>query len=466
MINVNQVVEALRAALDESRVASGADVRERATSYWDQAPTRALALVKPRNTDEVSAALRICHAHRQPVVTHGGLTGCVEGAVASENEVIISLEKMNRIESIDVQGGIAIVEAGVILEALQQAALEQDLVFPLDLGARGSCTIGGNIATNAGGINVLRYGMMRNLVLGLEAVTADGTVISSMNQMLKNNAGYDLKQLFIGSEGTLGIVTRAVLKLFPRPLSCTTALVAMESFDAVTAFLNKLQRDLAGTLSAYEVMWGEYFRGVTVEGAHRAPMRSSYPFYVMVEAEGADPDKDTQRFEAVLEHALMAGTIVDAVLPKSESERRSLWDIREDFEAILPAYLYDVSLPIREMDGYIGQVLADIRAKWPEGHCYVLGHIADGNLHLFVQPGVEGDLHAESDELVYAPLAGLSGSVSAEHGIGTEKMRWLPHSRSADEIALMQLLKTSLDPNNLLNPGRVLKTSPDHSMQQ
>jgi len=290
----------------------------------------------------------ICHAGRQPVVTQGGLTGCVNGAVSAPDEIILSLERMKAIEAVDASTGTAIVQAGVILQSLQERADGEGLLFPLDLGARGSCTIGGNIATNAGGISVLRYGMMRNLVLGLEVVTADGSVLSSMNRMLKNNAGYDIKQIFIGSEGTLGIVTRAVLKLYPRPVTRNTALVALDGFDEVVTLLNATQRDLAGTLSAYEVMWG----------------------------------------------------------------------------------------------------------------CYVLGHIADGNLHLFVRPGTDGDLHDESDAIVYGALDGFDGSVSAEHGIGAEKMKWLGRSRSATEIEFMRVLKRSFDPLNLLNRGRVLPDEP------
>lgn len=455
---IDNIVTELEQALGPNCVVAGDTLSQRATSYWDQSPTNALALLKPRFTEQVSVALAICHQHRQAVVIQGGLTGCVEGAVAREDEVIISLERMNTIECIDSQAGTATVQAGVILEVLQDAVAEQGLLFPLDLGARGSCTIGGNIATNAGGINVLRYGMMRNLVLGLEVVTADGTVLSSMNQMIKNNAGYDIKQLFIGSEGTLGIVTRAVVKLHPKSSSCNTALVATDSFSKVTSLLNSLQRDLAGTLSAYEVMWGEYFRGVTAKGGHRPPMSRDYSFYIVVEAEGADPEGDTNRFERLLEQAFENETIVDAVIPKSEAERRAVWDIREVFEALLPAYLYDVSLPISAMASYIERVMEEFRRQWPLGDCFVLGHIADGNLHLFTRPGIEGDLHAQSDAIVYAPLQDLEGSVSAEHGIGTEKVAWLSKSRSADEIDMMRVLKKSLDPQNLLNPGRVLGT--------
>jgi FAD/FMN-containing dehydrogenase len=457
---MSDVITALTEKLGAENIFTGDALSERVTSYWNNAPTTALALLKPKSTEQVSQILAICHRYGQAVVTQGGLTNCVASAVATKNEVIISLERMNTIEIIDPQGGTATVQAGVILEKLQDTVAEQNLLFPLDLGARGSCTIGGNVATNAGGINVLRYGMMRNLVLGLEAVTADGTVVSSMNQMIKNNAGYDNKQLFIGSEGTLGIVTRVVVRLFPKPLSCTSAMVAMDSFEKVTSLLNTLQRDLAGTLSAYEVMWNEYFQGVTVEGAHRAPMSRDYPYYVMIEAEGADPEGDAVRFNRVLETAFEQDVIVDAVIPKSEAERRSLWDIRENFEAILPdhlpAYLYDISLPISEMHSYIDGVMIAMLAKWPEGKCYVLGHIADGNLHLFVIPGIADELHKESDAIVYARIEEVAGSVSAEHGIGIEKVDWLYSSRSEADITMMRLLKKTLDPQNLLNPGRVL----------
>ncbi len=443
-------------ALGSDAVVLREALAERATSYWDPSPMSARALIRPRSTEELSQAMTICHRHRQAVVTHGGLTGCVAGAVASADEIIVSLERMNRIEAIDSQGGTVTTQAGVVLEVLQEAVKEHDLLFPLDLGARGSCTIGGNIATNAGGINVLRYGMMRALILGLEVVTADGTVLSSMNQMLKNNAGYDLKQLFIGSEGTLGIVTRAVLRLFPLPTSCSTALVAIDDFDHVATLLRTLQRDLAGTLSAYEVMWGDYYRAVTEPGTNRAPLARDYPFYVVLEAEGADQEFDPLRFERALEQAFEAGHVVDAVITKSEAERREVWEVRENFESILPGILYDVSLPISAMGDYSRQVQASVHSRWPGADCLILGHIADGNLHLFVKPNQPGDWHAESDRIVYGALQGLGGSVSAEHGIGTEKLGWLAASRSEDEIAAMRLLKRSLDPENLLNPGRVL----------
>lgn len=442
-------------------VVYGESLHQRAVSYWDSTPTQALALVKPVSTEQVSELLRWCYQRQLPVVTQGGLTGCVEGCVAAGNEIILSLERMAQIEEIDPVGGTAQVQAGVILETLQQAVADQGLCFPLDLGARGSCTLGGNAATNAGGINVLRYGMMRNLVLGLEAVLPDGTIVSSMNQMLKNNSGYDLKQLFIGTEGTLGVITRLVVRLFPQPLSCNSALVALDSFDQVTQLLNRLQRDLAGTLSAFEVMWGDYIQRVTQPGWHKPPMASDYHFYVLLEAEGADPENDGTRFAALLEQSLEEGVIVDAVLPKSELERRQLWDIRENFEALYqqpPTFLYDISLPIKDMQAYVTQVKARLQARWPKAECSVLGHMADGNLHLFISPLCEGErshLHHQADEDVYEPLRQFEGAVSAEHGIGIEKKAWLGHSRSCAEIDLMRALKKTLDPKLLLNPGRI-----------
>lgn len=457
---MSDIVTEIAAIVGAARVLIGDAVAERVTSFWNSAPMQAKAIVLPATTEEVAAILRCCHAYKQTVITQGGLTNCVAAAEPTSSDVVLSLQKMNRIIEIDAVGGTAVVEAGAILQNVQEAVAAHGLRFPLDLGARGSCTIGGNIATNAGGINVLRYGMMRNLVLGLEAVLADGTVISSMNRMMKNNAGYDVKQLFIGTEGTLGVVTQAVLRLFPQPASRHSAIVALETFDGVANFLLRLQQQLADSLSAFEIMWGDYYHAVTGDGGHRAPLSRDYPFYVVFEAEGTHPDSDERRFEDILEQALADALIVDAVIPKSEAENRDIWNIREEFDAILepePVYLYDVSLPIREMENYVARVKANVIERWPDGRCYTIGHVADGNLHFFVAPNEQGDLHRDSDECVYEPLTDVGGSVSAEHGIGTEKMRWLPHSRSAAEIDLMRVLKQNLDPKNLLNPGRVVQ---------
>ena len=449
----------LATIVDGKRVLPPDAIAERATSYWNSAPMQARALVMPSTTDEVAAILRACNDAGQAVITQGGLTNCVEAVEPTSTDVVLSTEKMAGIVEIDHVGGTATVEAGAVLQTVQETVAGEGLYFPLDLGARGSCTIGGNIATNAGGINVLKYGMMRNLVLGLETVLADGTVVSSMNRMLKNNAGYDTKQLFIGSEGSLGIVTRAVLRLFPLPQTRQDALVALSSFDNVVALLARLKSELAGSLSAFEIMWNDYYAAVTEAGWHRAPLPRDYPYYVVFQAEGSDPGTDGARFERVLEAALEDGIIVDAVLPKSEAEVRDVWRIREDFDALMqmaPLYLYDVSLPIRDMENYVNEVYRLVDQRFPGGKAWTLGHIADGNLHFFIWPGGEGDHYHAANECVYDPLQPYGGSVSAEHGIGLGKLKWLPHSRSKADIELMRTLKQSLDPNGILNPDRVI----------
>ena len=456
---MSDLIDRLQQVVGQNGIISGPDLAERAVSYWDPSPTKAKALVRPQSTQQTSDVLRVCHEHGQPVVIQGGLTGVVEGALASPEEIIISLENMSAIESVDVQDGVAVIQAGAILQSVQEQLSDQGFMFPLDLGARGSCTIGGNVATNAGGMNVLRYGMIRNQVLGLEVVLADGRILSSMNQMLKNNTGYDLKQLFIGSEGTLGVVTRVVVKLFPMPKSRQTALLATESFDSVVRILKTMQSDLAGTLSAYEVMWNNYFRAVTVDGAHSAPLSRDYPYYLLVEAEGVDPDSDEQRFQKILEKVFEEGDVVDAVIPKSQAERESLWAIREDFEAVLPAYLYDVSLPIKSMTTYVDRLEKAFSTWRLDAEYVVFGHIADGNLHLFVTPYDEGAHYERCNEIVYGCLEGLNGSISAEHGIGLDKKAWLGNTRSEEEIEIMRGLKNLLDPTNILNPGKVIDQS-------
>lgn len=456
-----QLIEQLIAIVGESAVLTGDELSSRSNSYWDATPMTAKALVRPRTTAEVSEVLKLCHANAQTVVTHGGLTGTVEGAKATDTDIIVSLERMNLIEEIDTSGRTATVQAGCILQTVQQEIEDKGLLFPLDLGARGSCTIGGNVSTNAGGINVIRYGMMRELVLGLEAVLADGTVLSSMNRMLKNNAGYDLKQLFIGSEGTLGIVTRVVLKLAELPVSANSALVAMDDFQQVTDLLKFVDKSLGGHLTSYEVMWDNYYKRVTEPGWHSSPMARDYKFYVVLEAQGADQQQDNIRFTAVMEQALEQGLIVDAVLPKSKAERDRVWAIREDFEALLehqPQFIYDVSLPIKDMEAYVQSLEQQLRAQWADIYFYALGHIGDGNLHFFISPSSDSseNLHDKVNKIVYNPLRAIGGSVSAEHGIGLEKRPYLDRSRNETEVALMKLLKRTLDPKNILNPGKVI----------
>ena len=459
----------LRAAVGEHAVLTGERVRECAVDVQGHVPGAA-ALVRPRSTAEVSAVLRLCHDRGQPVVPQGGRTNLVEGTVSSPRELIVSLERMNRIERVDAAGRTMRVEAGVILQRAQEEAERHDLMFPLDLGARGSCTIGGNISTNAGGVRVLRFGMMRSLVLGIEAVLADGTVLESLNRMLKNNAGYDLKQLFIGSEGTLGIVTRADLRLFPRPRSVATAFVACRDFPALVRLLGHLDARLAGQLGAFEALWPEYYAITTsAPTGHTAVLPRDHGMYGLIETLGSDPDADSLRLEQALEAALSQDLIVDAVVAKSESERRAIWEPREDVWQVQEQYgntfNFDVSLAIEDMAPYLARVRADVAEQFPRGRTFAFGHIADGNLHIIVTPGAAAaelgrdaqEVRSAVERIVYEPLRAIAGSISAEHGIGLERRMHLGISRTQAEIATMRALKAALDPKHILNPGKVLE---------
>lgn len=460
---MDKLLNDLLGVVGSAGVLTGDDVTQRSVDWFTGAPCRAKAIIRPRSTEQLSQVMAICYEAGQPVVTHGGMTGIVHGGVASPEELVVSLELMNQIEEVDSVGATMQVQAGVTLQHVQEAAQAIDMQFPLDLGARGSCTIGGNIATNAGGIRVIRYGMMRQQVLGLEAVLSDGTVVSSLNKMLKNNAGYDLKQLFIGSEGTLGVVTRAVLRLQPHMPSEQTALVAVPSFDALTQLLNLVSRELANSLSAFEALWHNHYQLMTTESGKHAPLLADdSPFYAIIETLGVDEAQDAERFSQVLQRALEAELITDAVLASSHAQRSQIWAIREDIEVLVrelkPMFSYDVSLPIPHMNAYVEELERRLHSQWPDvGRLVVFGHLGDGNLHIMITVRDDSpDSRRQVEQLVYPPLEAFGGSVSAEHGIGLEKKPYLSVSRTAEEIALMQRLKVALDPKGLLNPGKVI----------
>ena len=458
---MNDLLSRLRTVLGENGVLEGERAREAAQSTWARLGTPR-AVLRPATTEDVSRVLALCNAAREPIVPWGGKTGLVEGGNATD-AFALSLERLNRIEMIDIAGATMTVEAGCILQSATEAADQHGLFFPLDLGARGSATIGGNISTNAGGNRVIRYGMMRDMVLGIEAVLADGTVLSSLNRLIKNNAGYDLKQLFIGTEGTLGIVTRAVLRLRPKPGSHAVALVAVDEFAALPQLLRHAEAGLGGGLSAFEVMWEDFYRLVTTPPAKgRAPLPHGHAHYVLVEQLGSTEEPDAARFEEMLGQALERGLVVDAVIAKSEAERHQIWALRDDVGQVArnwPIFTFDVSLPISAMETYVAQVREQLQTRWPKTMTLmVFGHLGDGNLHLI--PGV-GDGSADArravEEIVYGGLDGREGSVSAEHGIGLEKRTYLARSRSGPEIALMRRLKQALDPNAILNPGKIFE---------
>ncbi len=455
------VVEALVEALGAQRVLVGdaGDVDERFHGDWSGAPHACpRAVVLPKTTADVAAAMRICHAHGQPVVPQGGLTGLAGGANPRIGDVVISLERMAGVEEIDDAAGTMTVLAGTVLQAAHDAARAAGWELAYDLGARGSCQIGGNLATNAGGNRVIRYGMAHEQVLGLEVVLADGTVVTSLTKMLKNNAGYDIKQVFIGSEGTLGIITRAVLRLHPATATRQTAIATTTSYEQLVAFLRHAQRT-SGGITAFEAMWPDFYDFMVAARGTRPPLSPGAAMYVLIEMSGDDPTGDDTRFENLLGGAIDAGLITDATIARSARDTAELWAIREA-EPIdkLPSVInFDVSLPISEIGRFADVCEQRLRAQWPDAHIFSFGHIGDSNLHLSMSMGVLTDEQTHAvDDVVYECVRDWHGSVSAEHGIGTLKRSYLAYSRSPEELDVMRRIKAALDPTGILNPGKVL----------
>ena len=425
-------------------------------SPWDTGqPFRGRFVVSPASTEQLSAVLRVCHEMNQTVVPLGGVTGLVQGCATTEEDIGLSLTAMNRIEEVDPVANTLVAEAGVTLRAAQEAAAEAGLFFPVDIGARDNCTLGGNVSTNAGGTKVIRYGMMRDSVLGLEAVLADGTVISSMNRYLKNNSGFDLKQLFIGTEGTLGIVTRVVMKLTTEPRSHNVALLAAENYGAVVELLSRSRASLGASLCGFEVMWQSFYAKATrPEGPQPSPIDTDYPFYVVVEAMGTQPAADADTFEAVMLELIEAGLALDGAIAKSDRERAGVWAIRHEVEWLVrDAFNFDVSLRVADAGDYIAELERRVNEEFPDAYVAAFGHLGDNNVHI----SILADDEARIQRHVYEALRPFEGAISAEHGIGLEKREWLPVSRSDDEIALMATLKRTLDPRGILNPGKVVE---------
>lgn len=458
----DDLLAALRGALTPGDVKTGGDVPQHALADWSgESGGTPIAHVTPRDVAQVSAVMEICSRHGAPVVPQGGMSGLAGGATPSEGAVLLSVAALDRIEEIDGDSALMVVGAGVPLQRIQEAAAAAGFAFPLDLGARGSCLIGGNIATNAGGNRVIRHGMTRDMVLGLEAVLADGTVLSMMNRMPKNNAALDLKHLFIGSEGTLGIVTRAVLRLSPAVAGANAALVALPGIDAAITLLRMAQRASSGRVTAFELMWRDYYEAITEEGGKRAPLPPGHPVYALIELQGADPDADRPMFDDMLEKAFEAGLIADAVVAQSQADVAAFWDMRDGISELLgaraPTISFDVSVPLARLGACIEALCAALDESYPDLRRLFFGHAGDSNIHLVAGPttGLDPTGHGIED-LVYGIVRDFRGSVSAEHGIGLHKKRWLGHSRSDAELALLRQLKETLDPAGILNPGKVL----------
>ena len=452
---VQDTITQLRTIVGEAHVLVGEDISNRWDGYPLGEPMQALCIVRPASTAEVSSVLAYCNETGLKVVPQGGRTGMAGGARTDIGEVALSLERLRAIGEVDLTAGTICVEAGAPLQSVQEAARAAGLSYPIDLGARGSATIGGTISTNAGGNSVFRFGMTREQVLGLEVVLADGTILSSMNRLIKNNTGYDLKQLFIGAEGTLGVVTRAVLRLRPDPGERATAFVGLHRFEDVLAFMVLASASADGALTSFEVMWQSFLDRILGQASHTPPLSETFPFYVLVEIVSHN---SAALIETVLQRAWDQGIIADAALAQSNAQTSAFWAIRDDIDALIaalkPVFLYDISLPQVSMEAYVHRLHERLSLIWEHVELVVFGHIADGNLHLFVSTGDAGD-HKAVDAIVYDLLRPLSGSVSAEHGIGLEKRNYLEVSRSSDELATMKRLKSALDPNGILNPGKI-----------
>lgn len=434
---------------------------------------RALAVAQPDTTDDVATLMRWCHAHRIPIVPQGGNTGLSGGAVpdGTGRAVVLSLARMRRIRAVDPVNDTLTVEAGCTLQEVREAAGAAGRLFPLSLAAQGSCTIGGNLATNAGGVQVLRFGNARELCLGLEVVTAEGEVWSGLRGLRKDNTGYDLRDLFIGSEGTLGIITAAVLKLFPLPATRLNALVAVPDPQAATQLLGLARRRLSADLTAFEFFSQTCMELVRqhVPGATR-PLAADSDWYVLLEMSSADEQASaSEALQDVLAAAFDQGLAVDAALSQSIAQFEALWALRENISEAQGAHgktiKHDISLPIPAISDFIDDVGARLVREHPAHRLVVFGHLGDGNLHYNLSPvagpGSPEDpafLAAEPaiNALVHDEVVQRGGSISAEHGLGILRRDEAARYRSAVELRLMRAVKQALDPLGLLNPGKLL----------
>lgn len=447
--SMRALIDALTGLLGADAVLNGDSIGPRYHSDWTRAYSATpIAVVLPRSTSEVSSIMKLCHEAGQTVVPQGGLTGLAGGAIPCATDLCLSLERMRGIQEIDESAASMTVLAGTTLQSVQEAAARAGFEFSVDMGSRGSCQIGGMIATNAGGMRVVQSGTMRDQVLGLEAVLADGTILDSTYKLLKNNTGYDLKHWFIGSEGTLGVITRAVLRLRARPVRRSTALCALSDYAAALELLRDVRGAFGNALSAFEIMWADFFEfAVSVSASRKSPFAESWPLYALVEAHAGE-----------LDEALSA--VDEAVISSSAAEARALWALRDapgEFATHMNPMNYDVSLPIGDIGSFVDECRQVFESHWPGHRSFFFGHIGDSNLHVTVALEMMQSASHKAVDAVFYPLVGnFRGSISAEHGIGVLKRDFLSCSRSEAELAAMWTIKNALDPSGILNPGKVL----------
>jgi FAD/FMN-containing dehydrogenase len=418
-------------------------------------------VVRPAATAEVARVVALCAAHGVAIVPQGGNTGLSGGSVpvGGRREIVLSLSRMNRIRELDALNDTMTVEAGCVLATIQAAAREAGRLFPVSLAAEGSCQIGGNLSTNAGGVNVLRYGMAREQVLGLEVVLPDGRVWEGLRGLRKDNTGYDLKQLFLGAEGTLGIITAAVLKLHPRPTAAATAWMAVESPQAAVELLGRLRGRLGERISAFELLSRACLEAVLRHApGTRDPLPAPHPWYVLAEiADSSEAAVLREQVEGALAECAEADGLRDAVLAQSEAQGRELWRIRETIpEAQFTNVKHDISVAVSKTPELIARTEKALRAAFPDAQPYIFGHVGDGNLHYNIGPESLVAQRAAVNRIVYDAVASLGGSISAEHGLGQLRRDEVLRHKGAVEMDLMRTVKRALDPQGLMNPGKVL----------
>jgi FAD/FMN-containing dehydrogenase len=432
---------------------------------------KALAVLLPKTTEEVANIVKLCAAHHVAIVPQGGNTGLCGGATPDDSgkQVILNLKRMNQIREIDAANQTITLEAGCILQAVQEKAAAQDFLFPLSLGAEGSCMIGGNLATNAGGTNVLRYGNTRDLCLGLEVVTAQGEIWNGIKGLRKDNTGYDLRDLFIGSEGSLGIITAAVMRLYPLPISQWTTLVATDNVASTIALLTLFQKRATSLLTGFEMMTQE---SLALNEKHfpqmANPLKGNPPFTVLIELSDHESEEHVRKLlETILEEAFSGGLISDAVIASNLSQANAFWHMREHItlaQAEEGANLkHDITIPLSSLESFIQYTDSLIRQKYPGARIINFGHLGDGNLHYNIAPplGVDPKTFNPNHEkaiyeLVYAQVERYQGSISAEHGVGQLKLAHLRAHKGTVAHDLMKTLKRALDPQNILNPHKVV----------
>jgi FAD/FMN-containing dehydrogenase len=465
-----ELVRRLQAAVGRGVLASE-DAAPHLAEWRGWWKARNAVVVRPASTGEVAAVVRLCAEARVPVVPQGGNTGMTGGSIPYEEQaaVVLSLGRMNRIRSIDPLNYAMTVEAGCVLQTLQKAAEDADRLFPLSLGAEGSCQIGGNLSTNAGGVAVLKYGNARDLVLGLEVVLPDGTIWDGLRALRKDNTGYDLKQLFLGAEGTLGIITAAVLKLFPKPRDRRTSYVALRDIAAAIELLVRMRAATGDQVSSFEYLPRNCMEMALdhIPGTSD-PMSRAYDHYALIEvSRTADEDAGfAENVDAALAKAIEDGLVLDAAVAQSQAQAAMFWKIRDSMAEAQkgdgPAIRHDISVPVSRIPEFYRDAAGRVLARMPDARIHGFGHVGDGNLHFNIAAPRGADAKAfmartaEINGIVHDAVAEYAGSISAEHGIGRLRREELPRYKSAVELALMRKVKAALDPLGIMNPGKVI----------